>query len=328
MLSNISNTIEESINELKKIYENISHNKEELKLNIQKIFTKIRNTLNEREDKLLLDVDKQFNILYCNEDIIKENVKLPNKIKLSLEKGKIINEKWNEENNQINSLINDCINIENNIKEINIINENIKKFNTNKNQKIIFSPEENDINIFLESIKIFGNVFFSKFSFKKCPINISENKQYSVSGENNNILIKTGKAGWTGAICEYSLEKSKEHRWKIKILKNQSSNIMVGVAPCNFDNNKSNFSNCGWYLHIESYLYSGPPHNYSTKGTNLKKVNNEIIMVMNMKNKSLKFIINNEDKGESYTNIPIDNPITPAVFLYNINDSIEIIECN
>ena len=121
MLSNISNTIEESINELKKIYENISHNKEELKLNIQKIFTKIRNTLNEREDKLLLDVDKQFNILYCNEDIIKENVKLPNKIKLSLEKGKIINEKWNEENNQINSLINDCINIENNIKEINII---------------------------------------------------------------------------------------------------------------------------------------------------------------------------------------------------------------
>ena len=59
-------------------------------------------------------------MLFCNEDIIKDNEKLPNKIKLS-EKGKIINEKWNEDNNQINSLINDYINIENNIKEINII---------------------------------------------------------------------------------------------------------------------------------------------------------------------------------------------------------------
>ncbi len=93
---------------------------------------------------------------------------------------------------------------------------------------------------------------------------------------------------------------------------------MVGVAPCNFDNNKSNFNNCGWYLHIESYLYSGPPYNFSTKATNLKQVNNELIMVMNMKNKSLKFIIDNEDKGESYIDIPIDNPITPAISLYNI----------
>ena len=43
---------------------------------------------------------------------------------MSLEKGKKINEEWNDDN--LNSLINDCINIENNIKEINIINESIK----------------------------------------------------------------------------------------------------------------------------------------------------------------------------------------------------------
>ena len=46
---------------------------------------------------------------------------------------------------------------------------------------------------------------------------------------------------------------------------------------------------------------------------------------MNMKKRTLKFIINNEDKGESYTDIPIDKPIYPAVFLYNKNDSVEII---
>ena len=47
---------------------------------------------------------------------------------------------------------------------------------------------------------------------------------------------------------------------------------------------------------------------------------------MNMKKRSLKFIINNEDKGDSYTNIPIDKPIFPAVLLENQNDSVEITE--
>jgi len=46
-----------------------------------------------------------------------------------------------------------------------------------------------------------------------------------------------------------------------------------------------------------------------------------------MKKRTLKFIINNEDKGDSYTNIPIDKPIFPAVFLYHQNDSVEITEC-
>ena len=47
---------------------------------------------------------------------------------------------------------------------------------------------------------------------------------------------------------------------------------------------------------------------------------------MNMKKRSLKFIINNEDKGDSYIDIPIDKPIFPAVILYHTNDSVEISE--
>ena len=53
-------------------------------------------------------------------------------------------------------------------------------------------------------------------------------------------------------------------------------------------------------------------------------MNNEIVVVMNMKKRTLKFIINNEDKGDSYTNIPIDKPIFPAVILDETNDSVEI----
>ena len=72
-----------------------------------------------------MDVDNKFDELYFKEDILKEFDKLPNKIKNSLTKGKLINEHWNE--NKLNSLINDCLNIEHNIENINKINESVKK---------------------------------------------------------------------------------------------------------------------------------------------------------------------------------------------------------
>ena len=137
-----------------------------------------------------------------------------------------------------------------------------------------------------------------------------------------------------GTICENELEKGKEHKWKIKFLKtaSQYKDIMVGVAPIDFDINSSSYSTCGWYLYCNSsysnpLLYSGPPHNYSSKDTNLNKVKDEIIVIMNMNKRTLKFIIDNEDKGDSYTDIPIDKPLFPAVLLHYSNDSIEIIEC-
>ena len=94
-LEDISIDLKQKINELKIIFEKIDKNKEELKTNIQNIFTKIRNALNEREDKLLLEVDNKFNNIFINEDIIKQSEKLPNKIKISLEKGKEIQNNWN-----------------------------------------------------------------------------------------------------------------------------------------------------------------------------------------------------------------------------------------
>ena len=132
-----------------------------------------------------------------------------------------------------------------------------------------------------------------------------------------------------GTICENELDKSiEEHLWKIKILKTKSKDIMVGIAPIDFDISSSAHTTCGWYCHCEdSTLYSGQPHYYNCKSSGLSKVKDEIIVVMNMKKRTLKFIINDEDKGDSYTNIPIDKPIFPAVLLHTQNDSVEIIKC-
>ena len=63
-LKDISSTLQKSIEELKSIFAKINENKEEIKLKIQNIFTKIRNELNNREDVLLLEVDKIFNKTY------------------------------------------------------------------------------------------------------------------------------------------------------------------------------------------------------------------------------------------------------------------------
>ena len=153
-LEELSNNISKSINDLKEIFEKINKNKEELKANIQKIFTGIRNELNNREDELLLEVEKQYNNLFFKEEFIKETQKLPNRIKICLEKGKQITDKNYE--NKLNVLINDCINIENIIEEINTMNKNIQKCKDSADIYIDVNFEkEKEIN---KAIKTFGKI--------------------------------------------------------------------------------------------------------------------------------------------------------------------------
>ena len=169
-LEELNNKIDESINKLKEIFKQINKNKDDLKLKVQGIFTKLRSALNDKEDKLLLDIDEYYNNIYFKEDIIKKSEKLPNKIKKSIEKGKIINKEWNE--NNLSSLINDCIIIENNIKEINIINDNIKKYNSNKDIKIIYNIKEEQINNMIYKFKNFGNIITNDMLYDDYKINI------------------------------------------------------------------------------------------------------------------------------------------------------------
>ena len=155
-LEELSKTFQDSMNELKIMIENIEKNKEDLKVNIQKTFTKIRNALNDREDKLLLDVDDQFDNLFSYQELKKQSEKLPNKIEKSLEKSKTIENEWNN-NYKLNYIINDCIKIENNIQKIKLVENQLKIFNSN-NYKIEFNSSEEEINQFFKAIKKFGKI--------------------------------------------------------------------------------------------------------------------------------------------------------------------------
>jgi len=75
---------------------------------------------NNREVELLLEVDTKFENIFFKEGIIKKSEILPNKIKISLEKGKSIEkEYYANDDNKLCLLINDCLCVENKIKEIN-----------------------------------------------------------------------------------------------------------------------------------------------------------------------------------------------------------------
>ena len=129
---------------LKLLFEKINKDKEELKTNISKTFTKIRNEINNREDELLSMIDKEYKDLFLNEETYNNYEKLHFQIKSSLEKQKI---KESDTNVKFSQIINNCINIENNIKDINEIKEKYKLFN---NLEIKFSSEEDNL---IKSIK-------------------------------------------------------------------------------------------------------------------------------------------------------------------------------
>ena len=152
-LEELLNNLEPTIKELTATFKKIDEKKEKLKLGVRNLFVKIRKELNQREDTLLLEIDTKFNELYFGEDLKKESEKLSNLIKQSLENGKIKENDWDDEK-KLNKLVNDCIKIENNIKDINIIYDKIKKFNSNKELEFEIIPKDNKILEKFENIKI------------------------------------------------------------------------------------------------------------------------------------------------------------------------------
>ena len=142
-LEDISINLNETLNQMKYFSEKINEQKEKLKQNIQIKFTKIRNEINNREDEILSKIDQHYEELFLNENFLKQMERLPIKIKTALERGKIIEKEW--EKNKLNSLINDCINIENNIKDINLLNEGLKKYKENENINMDYNIEDEEI---------------------------------------------------------------------------------------------------------------------------------------------------------------------------------------
>ena len=248
LLEELSKTLEESTKKLKNFIEKINNSKEELKLKIQKIFTRIRNEINSREDFLLLEIDKKFENRFFSENTLKEVEKLPKKIKLSLEEGKSIDNE-NKLDKNLNSLIYRCINIENNIEEINLIKEKIKKSWELNNDNIKFIPEKEEINKFLNGIKNFGEIIYDEYFKLSSIINNNITKQNLIANwikeKTNNNSVKFE------LIFKMSINGSKSkdfHKYcdnkgpTVTIVKTTKNKIFGGFTPLNWKDIGGNIS--------------------------------------------------------------------------------------
>ena len=326
-LEDFSEKIDNLINELKKLFKSIIESKEALKLKISNLFTKIRNTINEREDEILLNLDNIFDKNFFKEDIIKNGEKLPYQIKIYMEKGKKIIKEWDDNiNTKLNSKINDCINIENNIKTIKEINESIDKCKS-KEINIHFYPEkEEEITEYLEKIKKFGEIDDREpeYKFKFKPGN-----NYSVT--NNGLLAKKNKGGdgWNCVIIgDNEVPKYRISKWKIKIntnILNDYYDFYIGIGPSNF--NSSLYDEC-WslYSHCSESYYQIKKKYSKIKNHEEKLKKDDIIeVIVDRKLGNLSFAINDINYGIACSNIPKEEILYPTVVIYHQNHIVEII---
>ena len=257
---------------------------------------------------------------FLKEDIIKKGEKAPHQIEKFLIKGKLLNDGWNDDNKLITN-INDCINIENNIKNIKEINESINKYNTQDNN-ILFLTEENDLNNILENIIKFGRVEKEEKIFK---IKFKQTENYKVDDKGLNITKL--KSNWGGLIQgEKEIPKNKITKWKIKIntdLNPTYDELYIGICKKNAKHYKeawSVYSKClSIYLCLE-----GNSLVYNNHKEKLKKGDIIEVIVDRIENK-LSFAINNVNFGIACSNIPKDIELYPSILLYEENLNVEVI---
>lgn len=331
-LEEFSKTIDNSIKELKQILEKMNKDKEALKMEIIKKFTKMRNIINEREDKLLKEIDNKFNELFFQggDDIIKKSERFPDTIKNALIKGKQLNNDW-DNNDILNSKINDCIQIENSIKLIKEIDDNIKKYNS-QNSKITFiTNKENDFNDIISKIETFGAIIDEENKTCLFKFKFKNGKNYTVS-ENGLIATKnSGGDDWNCTIIgDKQIPKNKITKWKIKLnnfrIKSNTCNILIGIGPEN-SNNKSCFYDECWTFDCgesKKIIQNKVRIKYNNNSGKLKE-GDIVEVIVDRISGNLSFSVNDSDYGIACSNIPKDDTLYPIILINDENQIVEII---
>ena len=235
-LEEISNTLKESIDNLIKTNEKIAKDREDIHLKIEKTFSKIRSKVNNREEEILAEVNGLFDKMYTDEKNLKKRDEPPNAIKSSLEKGK----KIESNDDKLVLFIDECINIENNLKEINKINQIIKK-NIDKGYKEVqFNFDEEQIDSLLGYIKIFGNISVNNFDSSILHTNIKKQETIInwIREKTNKNFIRFEKI----FIMNKNGSSSKDfHKYcdnngpTLTLIKTINNKIFGGFTPLNWD---------------------------------------------------------------------------------------------
>ena len=234
---------------------------------------------------------------------------MPNKVKKSLESGKKLKDKWDE--NKLNFMIYNCINIEKNINDIKLINDSIEKSkDADKNFHLKYEEKnfEDEINDLLQIIKYFATE-------NKLNIFIKQKEK-----EKENIELKE-KIKQITYINDY-------------IVKNKLSEFYTSKIPFNIIsrcNKKKCLDTTGVGLNESPHLWS----NYNNENQVFKLIKNDnetyyiknehhgIFIGMELLNEKWKLI--NRKKGENYQKFKIIYSGEEDYFLF-LNEKGKIID--
>ena len=173
----------------------------------KKIMTKLRNTINEREDELYLELDSLFNNYSPTEKGLKDFEKIPNQIKDILNKKNDINKKL-DDTFLLNSYINDCINIENNLNQIQEKIKLIEQYNQNQDLKIHFFPDEKNIKKIYNTLKSFGIIYKDENEKSNCYIYEEEKELIELKSKIKELENKIKKIKQNNESEKNKLEKN------------------------------------------------------------------------------------------------------------------------
>ena len=321
-LEELSNSVQNSIQELKNIYNSINGKKEEVKLKIQRIFTKLRNELNNRENKLLSHVEQKFNI-FNDEKFVKKCENLPQKIKKSLDVVKNIDKEGKDDN--IIQFINNCSNIENNIQDIIDINKRIKIYKKYNNIKFKFYPEDElIINKFLENINHFGKVEKDDYEEIENPWSYErfkyDNIFYYTLTNNNYIAEKTTGNDYIHLIKSiYKFKKDKKYKLIYIPVINTKGDFDIGFADFTVSNNccRLKFNNS------VGVTNNGLIIKKKKKNPDLKlESGTKYEFLIDISQNSFTLKINDEEKGNY--NINFSDNIYAHAAIRNVGNSVSI----
>lgn len=308
---------EDALDSLQKMYDEMSQKKGELLNQIRGFFDRVKAEICSREVKLLTDVERCWEEKYDCSDIIQQASE-------RVEHARSIIGSENRNAQQSHTEMDTLARV---LKDICDKTEQVAK----RPFELEFASNFEDIKTKIETL---GSVGY-RCRFKPCPSVIAANKKYVVSGrDGGEIATKVEVHGcWSAVIGDTAIPMigRKITRWAFKPVNIKDGLMMVGVAPASIDLNEDlPHMTCGWYFYCkDASLYSNPYARQRTlkykKWSDAVKVSNEVGVVVDAENRTISFVVANECLGPSYVDIPIDKPLVPAVCLYGINDSVEIL---
>ena len=110
------------------------------------------------------------------------------------------------------------------------------------------------------------------------------------------------------------------------VLKSNTWNILIGIGPDNPNNECYFYKKCWTFICGSSMLSikSGSESNYNNNKGKLKK-GDTIEVIVDRKNRTLSFSVNDSNYGNAYSQIPKNEILYPIVMINDENQIVELL---